>query len=752
MYSKFYGCTYTYEIWEALNQEYSYRSRQDQLHLELELTMIRKTAEENLDQFIERFEKLSAYYKDQNPNCPPDRINSYFLLALERANIPHEKWPGFVTYLGNRWTELTERQLHAQARSYYTFHIVPDIEIAKKDTQVHAAKAQAKKEQKQQNTNNNAGNASTNNSGSPQQSNSYRGGKRNNYPRDKNAYCTHCKCPGYSYDMCVNKTRNSNAYCDNCQRKGHSTENCYSKSRSDNDRSCDNDNNYNNDNNHTGDNKQSSSPSNAQQPPAIAHNRTIKVRYVDSKSTIAYPWIYDSCCTESMTHDPIVFQSYKLFDKPIEVSGVGADVLLAYGSGTVTMKSTSISNTVSDSIHEMHNVYYVPDLDCNIISKISAKESSNIKLFLNDFEEFILTSTIPGSDFELRTETIDRTTTIVNLIALEYDVDYYTKSAMALTARKAIIHSDVSPELWHQRLGHTGTDKLQQLGIKGYHPSKDCVDCALGKHTHTPFYDNPSRSLVKLHRIYSDLCGDIKLPSILNYKYILVFVDEATRYSWIYLLKDHSAASVKQSIEEWLPLVQNQAEANVKFILTDGGKEYLNCVAEYLTNKGIQQDKTTPSSSASNGIAEQMNRILFDIARPLLASAKLPAPFWSEAIDTANKIRNRLPSKALKGRISPHRAWFNTDENIHKLRRFGCLAYAKNLNILDSHKADLRSIECLFLGYDSIDQGIYRLWNPTTSKLIKSRDVIFFEDKNVPPEFFNTLSRASCGPQAASKA
>ena len=128
----------------------------------------------------------------------------------------------------------------------------------------------------------------------------------------------------------------------------------------------------------------------------------------------------------------------------------------------------------------------------------------------------------------------------------------------------------------------------------------------------------------------------------MNYKYILVFVDEATCYSWIYLLKDRSVQSVKQSIEDWLPKVQNQVDANVKFILMDGGKEYLNCVAEYLTNQGIQQDKTTASSSASNGIAEHMNRILFDIAHPLLTSAKLPSPFWSEAIDTANKIRNRL--------------------------------------------------------------------------------------------------------------
>jgi len=133
MYSKFHGCNYTHEIWNALNQEYSFRSREDQLRLEGQLIAVRKAADETLDQFIERFEKLSSKYKDQDPLCPADRINSYFLQALERSSIKHEKWSGFITYLGRGWPDLTERQMHAQARSYYSFHIEPEVEEANKD-------------------------------------------------------------------------------------------------------------------------------------------------------------------------------------------------------------------------------------------------------------------------------------------------------------------------------------------------------------------------------------------------------------------------------------------------------------------------------------------------------------------------------------------------------------------------------------------------------------------------------------------
>jgi len=103
-------------------------------------------ADETLDQFIERFEKLSSRYKEQDPDCKADRINSYFLQALERSRLEHEKWSGFITYLGRGWHELTERQIHTYARSYYSFHIEPELEEAKRDAPVCAAKAQAKQD------------------------------------------------------------------------------------------------------------------------------------------------------------------------------------------------------------------------------------------------------------------------------------------------------------------------------------------------------------------------------------------------------------------------------------------------------------------------------------------------------------------------------------------------------------------------------------------------------------------------------
>ena len=100
-------------------------------------------------------------------------------------------------------------------------------------------------------------------------------------------------------------------------------------------------------------------------------------------------------------------------------------------------------------------------------------------------------------------------------------------------------------------------------------------------------------------------------------------------------------------------MVERQSGYKLKFFHTDGGKEYTrktikNTFTTYLEETGIVHEATPAYSSASNGAAERFNRTLFDMARPTLIKAKLPTPFWAEAIRTrANKVRNRLPTKAL---------------------------------------------------------------------------------------------------------
>src|SRR5437762_2331306 len=184
-------------------------------------------------------------------------------------------------------------------------------------------------------------------------------------------------------------------------------------------------------------------------------------------------------------------------------------------------------------------------------------------------------------------------------------------------------------------------------------------------------------------------------------------------------------------------MVERQSGNKLQFLHTDGGKEYTgesltNTISTFLKNSGIQHDTTPSYSSSSNGTAERLNCTLFDMARPMMIKSKLSSSFWAEAINTANKIRNRLPTKSLPNYTTPHEAWFGNKPSIKHLRQFGCIAFHRLPDeiITKGQKISPRSIKCCLVGY--IGNRIYRLWDPTQKKIIVSRDVVFKEN-----EFFH---------------
>src|SRR5438046_10753422 len=101
-------------------------------------------------------------------------------------------------------------------------------------------------------------------------------------------------------------------------------------------------------------------------------------------------------------------------------------------------------------------------------------------------------------------------------------------------------------------------------------------------------------------------------------------------------------------------MAENQAGATLKFFRTDQGKEFtgMTTITAFFKEYGIVHETTTAYSSSSNGIAERLNRTLFDMVRPMMIKSGLPMPFWAEAIDTAVKIRNSLPTISLNGRTT----------------------------------------------------------------------------------------------------
>ena len=86
--------------------------------------------------------------------------------------------------------------------------------------------------------------------------------------------------------------------------------------------------------------------------------------------------------------------------------------------------------------------------------------------------------------------------------------------------------------------------------------------------------------------------------------------------------------------------MEKQSGRSVQEFHTDGGKEYLS-LKEYFKARGIVHSVTQPYTPQHNGIAERMNRSLFEMVRAMLQHARLPPAFWEEAMLAAIFTRNR---------------------------------------------------------------------------------------------------------------
>jgi hypothetical protein len=98
-----------------------------------------------------------------------------------------------------------------------------------------------------------------------------------------------------------------------------------------------------------------------------------------------------------------------------------------------------------------------------------------------------------------------------------------------------------------------------------------CVDCIKGKQTkHTK--KGATRNTKLLEIIHTDICGHFDTPSFGKEKYFITFINDFSRYNYIYLL--HEKSQAVNALEVYITEVERQLERNVKIIRLDRGGEY----------------------------------------------------------------------------------------------------------------------------------------------------------------------------------
>ncbi|GJS53015.1 retrovirus-related pol polyprotein from transposon TNT 1-94 [Tanacetum coccineum] len=138
--------------------------------------------------------------------------------------------------------------------------------------------------------------------------------------------------------------------------------------------------------------------------------------------------------------------------------------------------------------------------------------------------------------------------------------------------------------LWHRRLSHLNFDSINLLskdniviGLPKLKCVKDylCSSCELGKAKRKSFHTKTTPSSKRrLQLLHMDLCGPIRVKSINGNKYVLVIVDDYSRYTWTHFLR--SKDETPEVLIDFLRLIQRGLYAQVRTVRTDKGTKFLN--------------------------------------------------------------------------------------------------------------------------------------------------------------------------------
>eukprot|EP00833_Pecoramyces_ruminatium_P016234 jgi/Orpsp1_1/1190266/evm.model.d7180000077836.1 len=213
-----------------------------------------------------------------------------------------------------------------------------------------------------------------------------------------------------------------------------------------------------------------------------------------------------------------------------------------------------------------------------------------------------------------------------------------------------------------------------------------CDDCKIVKMKKSPHNKETPKANDIIEVINSDIIGPIN-RSVNGYRFVLAIIDEFSRKSWIYLLKNKSEAM--DLIIQTLILLNNQNKNNIKVFKSDGGKEFINKkIKQFCKENGIYKDFSPPYNPENNELVE------------------LPH----------NSINNKIPDEI----------YYKKKANINHVRVFGCFTYYKDYS-QNKRKFAPNSKKGGFLGF-SEKHNSYIVMDSEDHKIHHVREIYCKED------------------------
>jgi transposase InsO family protein len=237
---------------------------------------------------------------------------------------------------------------------------------------------------------------------------------------------------------------------------------------------------------------------------------------------------------------------------------------------------------------------------------------------------------------------------------------------------------------WHRKLGHLRFDLLSCLsklnlvqGLPRLRFDKELV-CALCRHTkkvassHLPLTDVMTERPCEL--LHMDLVGPDRVRSASGKWYVLVLVDDYSRYACVFFLEEKG--EMFGFVRDHVLRLRNERHVDaIREIRSDNGSEFRSsCFETFCHDLGLEHQFSSPYTPPQNGVVERKNNTLCEMVRTMLDEHRTMRRFWANVVNTACYVPNRIYLRVHKKKTCDELMHGRTPNVIH-FHVFGCKCF-----------------------------------------------------------------------------
>ncbi|GJU37827.1 retrovirus-related pol polyprotein from transposon TNT 1-94 [Tanacetum coccineum] len=200
------------------------------------------------------------------------------------------------------------------------------------------------------------------------------------------------------------------------------------------------------------------------------------------------------------------------------------------------------------------------------------------------------------------------------------------------------------------------------------------------KQSHKPKSEDTNQE--KLYLLHMDICWPMHVASVNGKKYILVIVDDYSRFTWVKFLTSKDEAP--DFIIKFLKMIQVRLNATVRNICTDNGTEFVNqTLRRIIETIHVDFDELAAMASEQSSLEPALHEITpVTPSSGLVSNLPPPAPFvpptrnewdimfqpvFDEFFSTTNSVASPIPNVEAPALVESTKIPLSAEEESHDL-------------------------------------------------------------------------------------